>query len=864
MSYVHGRLGIAMNEAHEILLAKQSDVKPLPEAPSQEIRRAQEERLLRVWKMPTGWRYWSSVNNSEVGLWYTATAFFFFLFAGVLALLMRIQLAVPRNGFLSPEMYNQVFTLHGSVMMFLFAIPMFEAAAVTLLPQMLGARDLPFPRLSAFGFWCFVLGGIFLCGSIFFKAAPSGGWFMYPPLTSAYQPGIGADIWLLGFSFIEVAAIAAAVEMIVGTLKCRPPGMRINLIPLYAWYVLVAAAMILFAFPPLIVGSLLLEVERAFHWPFFDPARGGDPLLWQHLFWLFGHPEVYIIFLPSVALIAMIVPTFARTPLVGYTWIVLAAVGTGFLSFGLWVHHMFTTGLPGISLGLFSAASQAVAVPTGVQIFCFIATLAAGRVTNSVPMLFSLGSLVIFVLGGLTGVMVALVAFDFQAHDSFFIVAHLHYVLIGGSIFPIFAGFYYFFPLVRGKHLSAQLGKIAFWLMFFGFNVAFMPMHLSGLRGMPRRVYTYSAGDGLEFLNLTSTIGSFILAAGIAVVAWDIVRSKRKQPLSERNPWGAGTLEWLQEMPGKPWGVRSIPEIYGRYPLWEQANLMRDVDEGRFYLPDAEEGERETIITSVIDAEPQQCQRLSGPTFVTMWAALATGGFFIFGTYHLWSLALASLVLAIAVIWYWLWTGTAPIPEKDEKDVGLGLTLPIYVSGSGSVGWWAMFITMLADLTALVSLVFGYFFFWTIHDDFPPDSAPGPGMIWPVIAAGLLVGAWACTLLGRHWNRCDNASSFYLALGVGALLTASGSVALVAGPLVTGLDPSTHSYPATVWLLVIWTALHAVVGLIMQLYCIARRFAARMTARHDIDITNVTLYWHFTAVSVVITVSVIAGFPLVD
>src|SRR5690606_28571087 len=294
------------------------------------------------------------------------------------------------------------------------------------------ARDLPFPRLSAFGFWCFVLGGVFVCGSIFFDAAPKGGWFMYPPLSTTGQPGVGNDIWLLGLSFIEIASIAAAVELIVGVLKCRAPGMRINLIPLYCWYILVVAVMILFAFPPLIAGDIMLELERAFDWPFFDASRGGDPILWQHLFWIFGHPEVYIVFLPSIALVAMMVPTFARTPIVGYTWIVLAAIGTGFLSFGLWVHHMFTIGLPAISLGLFSAASQAVAIPTGVQIFCFLATLLAGKVTRAVPLLFVFGGFATFVLGGLTGVMVALAPFDFQAHDTYFVVAHLHSVLIGG------------------------------------------------------------------------------------------------------------------------------------------------------------------------------------------------------------------------------------------------------------------------------------------------------------------------------------------------------------------------------------------------------------------------------------------------
>lgn len=840
------------------------DPEPALEAPSEELQRAQAARLLKVWATPTGFRYWSAVNNTEVGLWYTATSFFFFLFGGVLALLMRLQLARPNNDFLPAELYNQTFTVHGSVMMFLFAIPVFEAIAVTLMPQMLGARDLPFPRLAAFGFWCFVFGGVFLCGAIFFDAAPRGGWFMYPPLTSKYQPGIGADIWLLGFSFIEVAAIASAVELIVGALKCRPPGMRLNLMPLYVWYTLVAAAMILFSFPPLIAGSMLLELERAFDWPFFDPSRGGDPLLWQHLFWLFGHPEVYVIFLPSIALVAMIVPTFAKAPMVGYVWVVLAAVGTGFLSFGLWVHHMYTTGLPGISLGLFSAASSAVAIPTGVQFFCFIATLlVAKRVERPVPMLWVIGGLAIFVLGGLTGVMVALASFDFQAHDTFFVVAHLHYVLIGGAIFPIVAGVYYFYPLVRGKHLSQRLGKIAFWLAFVGFNVTFMPMHFTGMRGMPRRVFTYPPGLGLDVLNLVSTVGAFILGAGMAVVAWDIVRSKKKQPLAERNSWGAGTLEWVQEMPGKPWGIRSIPEIDGRYPLWDQPSLLRDIDQGRFYLPDAQEGLRETMVTSVIDARPQQCLRLPGPSFLPLLAALTLGGFFIFGTFHLWWLALGSLGAALAVISYWLWTGTALRPEKAEKDVGMGLELPIYVSGASSVGWWALFITMLAVVTAYVCLVFGYFFFWTIHEQFPPNDMAGPGVLWPAMGAVACGLAWLCTLLGRRWNRADEPLLFYLALGAAAAFSVASAGAFLYAPWQSGLDPTRHSYPAIVWILVIWTALHLLLGIVMHLYCLARRWAARMSARHDIDMANTTLFWHFAALTGLITSLVVAGFPLV-
>lgn len=831
---------------------------------SAEYRRQSAARLLQAWETPRGWRYWSAVNNSEVGMWYTVASFCFFLFGGVLALLMRIQLAVPGNTFLTADQYNQIFTMHGSVMMFLFAVPIFEAFSIMILPEMLGARDLPFPRLSAYGFYSFVIGGIFVCGSLFFDAAPKGGWFMYPPLTSSFQDDIGADIWLLGLTFIEIASIAAAIELIVGVLKCRPPGMRINLIPLYCWYILVVAGMILFAFPPLIAGDILLEMERAFDWPFFDPQRGGDPLLWQHLFWIFGHPEVYIVFLPSVALMAMMVPTFAKTPMVGYSWVVLSAVGTGFLSFGLWVHHMFTTGLPGISIGIFSAASQAVAIPTGVQLFCFLATFTAGTVKRSVCLYFIFAGLATFIIGGLTGVMVAVAPFDFQAHDTFFIVGHLHYVLIGGTIFPIMAGFYYFFPLVKGKQLSERIGRIVFWLVLIGFNITFFPMHITGLLGMPRRVFTYPADMGFDTLNLISSLGSMILAAGFVLFLYDVVRPRTKQPLSERNPWQAGTLEWLAQMPDQPWGVRTIPIIESRYPLWEQPNFVRDVDEGRFYLPDAVEGKRETLVTTVIDAEPLQCLRVGGPTFLTFFAALFTGGFFIFATYHWWLAAIVSGLIAIGVMLTWVWTGTAEIPEKERKDVGLGLSLPLYISGPNAVGWWAMFITMTADITAFVSLVFGYFFYWTIHEDFPPQPLQGPGVFWPVTGMVLLLIAYGLTLLSRYWNCSGQVSAFYLSLTLAAVVSLAGAWALLAGPWLTGLDPTTHVYPAIVWVLTGWTVLHVILGVIMQLYCLARRAAGKMTNQWDADIVNVSLYWHFLALTVVMTVGVIAGFPSVS
>lgn len=826
------------------------------------LRMQQIERLQRAWSPPRGWRYWSEVNNDSVGLWYIATAFAFFLFAGVLALLMRVQLAVPDNEFLDARTYAQTFTLHGSVMMFLFAVPIFEAFAVLMLPQVLGTRDLPFPRLSAYGYWCFLIGGVFVCGSILFDAAPEGGWFMYPPLTTRFQPGVGADIWLLGLSFIEISSIAAAIELIVGVLRCRPPGMAIQLMPLYAWYILVVAVMILLAFPPLIAGDLLFELERAFDWPFFDPARGGDPLLWQHLFWIFGHPEVYIIFLPAMALVATIVPTFARAPVAGYSWVVLSMIGVGFLSFGLWVHHMYTTGLPGVSLGFFSAASQAVAIPTAIQIFCFIATLAAGRMLRSVPMLFIAGALAIFVIGGLTGVMVGLAPFDFQAHDTYFVVAHLHYVLIGGMLFPVFAAIHYYFPLIRHRMLSERLGQWAFWTMFAGFNLAFLPMHFTGLAGMPRRVYTYSEASGFSLLNAVSTVGAFAFAAGVLVFLFDVLRPRRRQALAPANPWNAGALEWLSANPRPSYTPRSVPHVSSRYPLWEQPGLLQEVAEGRHYLPDAAHGYRETLLTDPLDARPQQCLRLPGPSFVPLLTAVMTGGMFIFATFYWWTPSLLCALAALVLILHWIWN----IPgeawwTRTEVDVGRGLRLPLYAAGPVSVSWWAMFALMIADGAAFISLLFGYFFYWTLHDNFvPPGVLSAATEAWSLALLGVLL-TWSILGWGQRCNARGERSGAMASLGIASLLAVASAAAFLAGPELSGLDPTTHVHPAMVWVLSGWCALHLVLGSLMLVYVLARLYAGHVDALRDGELRNLRLYWHFQAPAVLVTLAVLGLTP---
>jgi cytochrome c oxidase subunit 1/cytochrome c oxidase subunit I+III len=826
------------------------------------VSEAEQERgtkeLRAAWKTPEGWRYVTAVNNSEVGKWYSLTALAFMLVAGLLALAMRVQLAFPGMTFLDADRFNQFFTMHGSAMMFLFAVPMFEAISILILPAFLGARDMPFPRLSAYGYWCFLIGGIFVMGSLLFDAGPKAGWFMYPPLATKDE-GIGPDIWLLGLSFIEVASIAAAVELIVGALKCRPPGMRVNIMPLYAWYVLVVGGMILFAFPPLIAGDFLFELERSFDWPFFDPTRGGDPILWQHLFWIFGHPEVYIVFLPSIAIAAMIVPTVAQRPIVGYSWIVLSAVGTGFLSFGLWVHHMFTTGLPQISLGFFSAASEAVVIPTGIQIFAFVATLMVGRVKLTLPMLWIAGALAIFVAGGLTGVMLAIVPFNWQVHDTYFIVAHLHYTLFGGMVFPLIAGVYYFYPFFTKKLMSEKLGLWAFWLIFSGFNITFLPMHLTGLMGMPRRVFTYPESSGWGWLNLISTLGAFIVAAGFAVFLFDLLRPKKAQGQIARNPWGAGTLEFSHDIPEEAWGARSVPHITSRYPLWDQPGLVARMDAGRYYLADAPDHQRETIVTSVIDAKPVHVQRVTGPAWITILAAIFTGGAFIFPTFHIYTPAIICGAFAIVCVMYWLWTSTARSPKDDMREAGLGLRLPTYASGPDSVGWWGMWITMLGDATAFASVVFGFFFYWTARSDFPPDGAAHPVGLWVAVAALAGVAAWALTVAARETNARGQVMLARLALVLAPL--AAGAAGVAAWAAVRDLDPTSHVYPAILWALMVWLVVHLSAGVLMQGYCLAGSIFGKMTPRHDADLRNVTLYWHFMAVKALVTTAVLGLAP---
>jgi cytochrome c oxidase subunit I+III len=819
--------------------------------------------LERVWALPRGWRVLSSVNNTTVGLYYIATSLLFFVLAGVLALLMRTQLALPDNDLLSARTYNQLFTMHGTVMMFLFAVPVVEAFAVYLLPGMLGARDLPFPRLSAYAFWAYAIGSVAFFCTLFFGVAPDGGWFMYPPLTSAeHSPGLGADFWLLGIGFIEISAIAGAIELIVGILFTRAPGMSLARMPIYAWAMLVVGVMIVFAFPAIIAGTALLELERAFDWPFFIGARGGDPVLWQHLFWFFGHPEVYIIFLPAAGLISMMVPTLAGTPLVGYRAIVVALVAVGFFSFALWAHHMFTAGLGTLQSSLVSAASLAVAVPSGIQVFAWLATLRRGRLRITGASLFLIGFFFIFVIGGLTGVMVAVLPFDWQVHDSYFIVAHLHYVLIGGMVFPIFAAIYHWTPLVNGNAMSERVACWVFGLMFVGFNLAFFPMHVSGLLGMPRRVYTYAGDLGWNEWNALSSAGALVLAAGVVLFFIDAIMTWTRAKRPDSNPWRAPTLEWL---PSEQYGARSIPQVDARDPLWARPTLAQEVADGAHWLPGTATGRREMLVTSPRHAWLRHLIVLPGDSWLPLIAAAGTAGFFLLLTVKLTWPAFAMGMVAIMAVVAWLWeTDDKRLPA--EVAVADQVQLAVGACGMRSHSWWAMVVLLFVDATVCASLVFAH-----VHVSLLADVCPPPGASLPpwssVLAGTALWSAGSLAMVGALRVPLDlSRRSRSVLCGLVALSLVCMVVAFassLAGHRDAELQPVADAWSATVAALLAYQGLHVAILAVMGAYLIARAAGDRLAPRSRATLDNVALLWQYSAAQGIVIALVVQLLPKV-
>ena len=519
---------------------------------------------------PTGvWNWITTIDHKRIGILYGVTAFVLFIIGGVEALIMRTQLARAELDIVSPETFNQLFTMHGTTMIFLAIMPMGAAFFNYMIPLQIGARDVAFPRLNAFSYWTFLAGAIMLNGSWFLGGAPNAGWFGYAPITGeAYNPGHGIDFWILSLQLLGIASLAAAFNFIVTILNMRAPGMTLMRMPLFTWMTLITAFLLVLAFPVITVALIELMFDRFFGANFFVTAAGANPILWQHLFWVFGHPEVYILILPAMGIVSEILPTFSKKPLFGYPVVVLSGLIIGFMGWMVWSHHMFTVGLGPVATSVFTITTMAIAVPTGIKIFNWMATMWKGSITFETPMLFALGFITVFTIGGISGVMHAQAASDAQQQDTYFIVAHIHYVLFGGSIFALIAGIYYWFPKFSGRMYDETIGKLTFWLIFLGMNLTFFPMHFTGLDGMPRRIYTYDANMGWEVWNTFSSAGAALLAIGMLTFVYNIVSGWVKGERASGDPWDARTLEWSMSSPPPEYNFDEIPTVTGIDDWW--------------------------------------------------------------------------------------------------------------------------------------------------------------------------------------------------------------------------------------------------------------------------------------------------------
>jgi cytochrome c oxidase subunit I+III len=821
-----------------------------------------EQRFTQTWESLPGFSGWlAEVNNRPLGKRYMVTSLSFFAVGVMLALLMRAQLAVPDNSLLGPDLYNSIFTMHGSTMLYLFAVPFIEGLGLFLVPLLIGSRDVAFPRLTSFGYWTYLFGGLTMYASFLFGEVPDAGWTAYTPLSGPKFSGIGLDFWLLGLSMVEIAGIGAAVEIVVTILKFRAPGMAIQHMPLLVWTFLVTGVMIIFAFTPLLLATLLLEMDRSLGLQFFNPDLGGSSLLWQHLFWWFGHPEVYIIFLPAVGVVSAIIPVAARRRIVAYPFIVAAIMSTGFVSFGLWTHHMFTAGLPELPMLFFTAASFMIALASGIQIFAWVATLWGSRPTYSVPLLFILGFFVIFVNGGLTGVMVATMPFDWQVHDTNFVVAHFHHVLIGGAVFPFLAGLHHWLPKVTGRMFSELWGRIGFGLIFVGFNVTFVPMYVIGLFGMRRRVYTYSEEMGVGTMNFISTIGAFVLAAGFAVALLNLVVHARRGKAAGSDPWRGGTLEWSLPSPPPPYSFRRPPVVRDLYPLWQQqatvsaavevgpgTERLNAVAAGLDFRP---AGWRATLLTDVTNGRPQAVQWLPRPTLLPFYVALII--LLAFVSFLAKSFLTAGVVAVVGLALFGWWLSREPsLPEEESRTLADRIELPLLASGRQATGWWGM-IGFLAILsTILGALVYSYFYLRLYSGQWPQGDLPLPGLSGSLIAVGMLAAAGTAQIFTSRALRRGRRPAVTLGMAATLLLGLGfvGGAFLVL--LATPFPPTANAYASVVYTINGFVLLVASVGLSLQTGAFARllrRGEPLEAPRLRLWLQNSELFWFFAVVA---------------
>jgi len=829
---------------------------------------ADRETFLETWNEPTQYPgRLSTVDNSVIGIRFLVTSFSFFIVSGVFALLMRIQLAQPDNTFLGPEAYNRLFTMHGTIMMYLFAVPFQEGLAALLVPWLLGARDLAYPRLTAFSYWVFLFSGLIFFSGFLFDSVADIGWFAYTPLSAPAFAGKGIDFWVVGLGAAEIAGIAAGSELAVSILRLRAPGMSFNRMPLYVWAWLATALMIVFAFTTLLIATLLLEFDHDLGTQFFNDLKGGNHLLWQHLFWFFGHPEVYIIFLPATGVVSMIVGSFSRR-VIGYTWIVVAILLTGFLSFGLWVHHMYTTGLPELSLYFFAGASLMIAIASGVQIFAWMASLWGRRPVLAAPLLFVLGFVFIFVLGGFTGVMVAVVPFDLQVHDTYFLVAHFHYVLIGGAVFPIMAGIYYWLPKMCGRMPSERLGKWSFWLTFLGFNATFFPMHIMGMLGMPRRVYTYPASLGIESYNMLATVASFVLAIGFLVFVYNVLYTLRYGDKAEQNPWGGDSLEWSLPSPPAFALYPRIPSVTSRHPLWTDADAAQSDDPWRELtqiLDHRPTNWRATLLVDVITGEPLAIARLATPSYMPLVAAMGIVLITVATIAKLFILLPIGLLISVAALFAWHWPSRKELDLMRTSTLPAETGLPIFTTGTKSLGWLGMLFLMLVLGWCFGTLFYSYFYLRLYSTVWPQDGLP----LLPPLQSGLTYAAVvaAAASFGAAWYAFRQANRRLSVVGliVGMLLSMTFLAVHITHLTRLGFAPQTNAY-GSIFYVLSWA--------VDVLVLVALGFAGMTLARFRRETEHWQLYLalnmqmtahfgYFTAAAAAVTYAVLYLSPFV-
>ena len=614
-------------------------------------------RLETIWDEPHGVLGWlTTTDHKRIGLLYFFTTLVFFGAGGVEALLMRTQLSQANEKVLSPETYDQLMTMHGVTMIFLFVIPMtIGAFGNYLVPLMIGARDMAFPRMNALSYWLFLFSGVFIYVGLFMHAAPNAGWFNYVPLAlKPYNPGRNIDFYALGLIFNSVSSTAAAINFIVTIFKLRAPGMSMNRMPLFIFAMLAVSLSLIFALPSLTTDLVFLELQRNAGFHFFDVAHGGSPLLWQHLFWLFGHPEVYIIILPAMGIATSIIPTFAKRKMVAFPLVALAELLVAFIGFGVWAHHMFATGLPTIQLVFFAAASMMVVIPSSIQIYAWTITVNLGRPDFRAPLMFIGGFIAFFVLGGLSGIMFAAIPFDQATTDTYFVVAHFHFIIFGAAVFPILGGMYYWFPKVTGRMYHEGVAKASFWLAFVGTALTFFPMHMLGLLGMTRRIYTYPNGMGWGAYNLSETIGAFILTAGLLMIVANLAYSRFRGPAAGPDPFGGGTLEWSTTSPPPHYNFPVIPVVRSAYPNWDRED--READRARLRRGELVfDGGHETPAATVVDAVPDEVLEMPSESPWPLVLSVCTAGLFVMLLVRHYVVAGVFALLALLVLAAWHW-----------------------------------------------------------------------------------------------------------------------------------------------------------------------------------------------------------------